>query len=377
MYALNQLVGYVKHINSGVGTVLYRGQNKLYPSVVPSIKHDLLKFQENQSRLESAIKAVLEDEPMKKFFGLKTDDVLGWNLYQKLVTEAILQHYGSKTHCVDFVDNHWTALWFGLYEWNSSQNKYVVRNESTEPRLNKYIRLDKSIIQKKYPKEPTIDLVEIDEAKIAELKEHASKGTISFDELIFRYKQGLLKSAKRKWVVDCKKVDEHNLKIGKICNSDSLYLFLYVADTNVSDFHGLYLGKNTYTIDLRKALPSTFLRPCSQHGWIVRGKIEDFDFRENIACVIQVNINLANQMLGNGSLLSQDNFFPKDDIDQGYNVLLQRQEQSRLSSSHPKILPPNTITDFYLNVESTKIKSLAEKKIKNKKKYCKSKLNRK
>ena len=65
MYALNQLVGYVKHINSGVGTVLYRGQNKLYPSVVPSIKHDLLKFQENQSRLESAIKAVLEDEPMK------------------------------------------------------------------------------------------------------------------------------------------------------------------------------------------------------------------------------------------------------------------------------------------------------------------------
>ena len=41
MHSLNQLVGYVKHINAGNGTVLYRGQCKLYEHVVPSIKHDL------------------------------------------------------------------------------------------------------------------------------------------------------------------------------------------------------------------------------------------------------------------------------------------------------------------------------------------------
>lgn len=73
-------------------------------------------------------------------------------------------------------------------------------------------------------------------------------------------------------------------------------------------------------------------------------------------------------MLGNGSLLSQENFFPRVEIDQGYNVLLQRQKQSRLSSSHPKILPPNTITDFYLDIEDIKNENLGGKndKIKNK-----------
>lgn len=280
MYALNQLVGYVKHINSGVGTVLYRGQSQLYPSVVPSIKHDLSKFQENQLRLESAIEAVLADKQMKKFFGLKENEVLGWNLYEKIVTRAVLQHYGSKTHCIDFVDNHWTALWFGLYEWDNSKNKYVVRDLSAKSKSKPYIKTGETMVFKEYPNNPTIDSVGIDKVKITELKSHASKGSISFDELVLRYKQSLLKSAQKKWVNDCKKIDEHNRKIDKIFNSESLYLFLYVADTNVSDFHGLYLGKNTYTIDLRKTLPSTFLRPCSQHGWIVRGKNEEFDFKK-------------------------------------------------------------------------------------------------
>ena len=106
------------------------------------------------------------------------------------------------------------------------------------------------------------------------------------------------------------------------------------------------MGEETYTIDLRKALPSTFLRPCSQHGWIVRGKETDYDFDKKISCVVRVNVDLAAQMLGTGTLLSQENFFPNSEIDQGYNILLERQIGSNVKSKYKKILPENMITVF-------------------------------
>lgn len=36
--------------------------------------------------------------------------------YRELIIEGLLQHYGIKTHFIDVVDNHWIALWFGLYK---------------------------------------------------------------------------------------------------------------------------------------------------------------------------------------------------------------------------------------------------------------------
>ena len=116
--------------------------------------------------------------------------------------------------------------------------------------------------------------------------------------------------------------------------------------TNASCIHGLYYGEDTYTINLRKALPSTFLRPCSQHGWIVKGKDTKYDFNNNIVCVIRLSVDLVNNMLGNGTLLSQDNFFPKASIDQGYRVLLERQTNSGVDSTFPKLFPGGMIVDF-------------------------------
>ena len=49
-------------------------------------------------------------------------------------------------------------------------------------------------------------------------------------------------------------------------------MIFYVAETNGPAVQGLYLGEETYTMDLRKALPSYFLRPCAQNEWIVKGK---------------------------------------------------------------------------------------------------------
>ena len=63
MHSLNQLVGYVKHINAGNGTVLYRGQCKLYEKVIPSIKHDLSKEYENSKKLNNTL--IRETHPPK------------------------------------------------------------------------------------------------------------------------------------------------------------------------------------------------------------------------------------------------------------------------------------------------------------------------
>ena len=55
---------------------------------------------------------------------------------------------------------------------------------------------------------------------------------------------------------------------------------------------------------------------------------------------------MAKEMLGDGKLLTQENFFPDETIDQGYRILLERQENSRAESKYTKLLPPDMITDF-------------------------------
>ena len=122
-----------------------------------------------------------------------------------------------------------------------------------------------------------------------------------------------------------------------------MFLFMYVSDTDVPVVHGLYMGKDTYIVDLRKALPSTFLRPVSQHGWIVKGKKKDFDFDRNVACVIRIAIERVDEWIGTGHLLSQDNFFPEPDRDLGYHMLLSRQEQSGIGMKKRKILPKDMV----------------------------------
>ncbi len=348
MHSLNQLVGYVKHINAANGTVLYRGQCSLYEKVVPSIKHDLSTEDDNRVRLEDAMSAILAEEPLLKYLGLKNADVIGWELFQKLVVEAVLQHYGATTYCVDFVDNHWTALWFGLYKWDKTNSRYLLRNNSGCGEGGAHIIMSEQMNKRVFPPEPTFELTELDNIKLEELKEHAKHAPIPFDELVRRNKTKKFEIEYESWRRACALISNHNDSIDHMENSDHLFLFLYVADTNASNFRGVYMGEKTYTIDLRKVLPSNFLRPCSQHGWVVRGKDVNYDFDSQISCVVRVNIDLAKEMLGSGTLLSQENFFPDETIDQGYNILLERQKGARLKSKFKKVIPPGMITDFGL-----------------------------
>lgn len=355
---LNQLVGYVKHINAGIGTVLYRGQCELYPSVIPSIFHDPALRTSKEQQLEQAINCMIVDPDLINFFNLNSSDVVGWVLYKRLTMEAALQHYGGKTFCVDFVDNHWTALWFGLYAYDKAEKAYYRRDTTKLPDEDKYLNLQVDLATKIcYPDKPQ----DLDEASLtSEQVEHCRriimKSSRPYNDVVTEFLKKTNGRRMTEWQQSCDHINAQNQEIAmqwQHFDDDNkqghMYLFLYVAETNAPSLNGIYFGENTYTIDLRKNLPSTFLRPCSQHGWIVRGKHSAYDFDERIACVIRINVALVDEMLGHGSLVSTDNFFPSPEYDQGYHVLLERQIDSPIPAqkNREKIIPAETISCTY------------------------------
>lgn len=266
----NEIVGYAKFINGSLGTVLYRGQTEDYGSLVPS------GARAGKVPVSPSLTAdICADADMVKAFQLNDRSIDGWKEYQQVITEAIIQHYGGNTYCIDFVDNHWCALWFGANKFQ--KDHYQIRTD----------------------------------------------------------------------------------------DSENLYVYLYLADTNTTAIRGMHIGEKSYVVDLRKAIPSFFQRPASQHGWVVRkrnilnGKC---NYDDGVIGVIEVNLSDAKRWLGNGELLSQENFFPSYEIDQGYRVLLERQHRSGLGSTYKKLLPVKTIRNYHL--EKTFYCSDRNKKIK-------------
>lgn len=118
VHGLNQMVGHIKHNNANYGTVLYRGQANLHESLIPSILHGApthFELVKRTDELSKYIEAIVADKGMRKLLHFD-ENMVDRNFYKRYVVESMLQHYGVRTHFQDFVDNHWTALWFGLYE---------------------------------------------------------------------------------------------------------------------------------------------------------------------------------------------------------------------------------------------------------------------
>ena len=85
-------------------------------------------------------------------------------------------------------------------------------------------------------------------------------------------------------------------------------------------------------VDLRKTLPSFYLRPHAQHALVVRRRDSKnfnsmptaafYDMASQVIGILRVRIDYASQWLGNGNLLTSSNLFPSPSLDQGYNNLL-------------------------------------------------------
>lgn len=190
--------------------------------------------------------------------------------------EGVLQHYGASTSFLDVVDNHWIALWMGL-------NDYTVKEQ-----IEKYA----SYVERTIPEIEKIS------------GEHEYQNPKKWIELLYQY---------------------------------VLLIAVPYADGNSSN--GIGISDSVIEVDLRKALPSTFLRPHAQHGLVIKKNVSnnspsaaDFDLSSNVVCIIRIRIDRAKRWIGNGELLTQDNLIPPPGYDPGYDLLLNKNELFRNSS---------------------------------------------
>lgn len=262
-HGLTQLLGKVKFINKEYGVVMYRGECELHNNVLPSLFRGRSNIAGAVATLNTIKNRILKDSKLSNFIKLSQDQTS-----HNDQLEGLLQHYGVKTRYIDVVDNHWVALWMGLHECQSYN-------------LNgKYYRYKKREI-------PVVELL---------------------DQV-------------------CK--DSTNIK-----TEDQYYQYiLLIALPYPSEYeNGIRTHKNYKVIDLRQAVPSTFLRPHAQHGIVVRkagkgnDKARDYDFANDVVCIIRVRVDRANEWLGDGQLMTQDSLFPAPAFDHGYSILLQRKD---------------------------------------------------
>lgn len=252
---LNQVIGYAKYINQDK-KILYRGECRLHDSMRPSINHTISsqRARDNANgRINRMIEAALSDRMFSRYIRLSES-----NVRNKYIMESVLQHYGISTHCIDVVDNHWVALWFG-------QNRCIKRKM-----LNTYFQYQSR-------KKNVYELIDFSK------------------------------------------------------NDEQLYQYIILFATDYSnESKGIAITDNTITIDLRSVIPSTFLRPHAQHGWIIRKNThnpdDNYDLAENVIGIIRIRTDIVAEWLGNGKLLSVENLFPSPAFDQGYEVLLSRND---------------------------------------------------
>ena len=252
---LNQVIGYAKYINQDK-KILYRGECRLHDSMRPSINHTISsqRARDNANgRINKMIEAALSDKMFSRYIRLSES-----NVRNKYIMESVLQHYGISTHCIDVVDNHWVALWFG-------QNRCIKRKM-----LNTYFQYQSR-------KKNVYELIDFSK------------------------------------------------------NDEQLYQYIILFATDYSnESKGIAITDNTITIDLRSVIPSTFLRPHAQHGWIIRKNThnpdDNYDLAENVIGIIRIRTDIVAEWLGNGKLLSVENLFPSPAFDQGYEVLLSRND---------------------------------------------------
>lgn len=102
------------------------------------------------------------------------------------------------------------------------------------------------------------------------------------------------------------------------------YIILMVSDAmEETKNSGVYKGKETTLVDLRKATPSYFLRPHAQHAYMLR-KNEEYpgDYSDLIVGIAKIPTQLGLKWLGKNEFLTLSSLFPASYFDSGYKILL-------------------------------------------------------
>ena len=107
------------------------------------------------------------------------------------------------------------------------------------------------------------------------------------------------------------------------------------AVTLCDDNGGVYEGTETKLVDLRKALPSYFLRPHAQHAYMIR-KNESYpeDYSDLIIGIAKIPTVLGLKWLGQNDFLTVSSLFPAAYFDSGYAVLLKQYPEEQQGIVH-------------------------------------------
>lgn len=273
------MLGYAKFINRQYGEVLYRGECKLHPTLMPSLLRDTEHTEKLFKELNAIVSETMDAESMKNF--LKVDEIHDEEekrsyveKVKRSIVEGMLQHYGIPTRFIDLVDNHWVALWMCL---NSCVTYSLGKDSFGKRTVCKY--------QSRYR-----NLYDI--------------------------------------ILSQDKLDDDK--------DDNLYGFLLLvclpSDESGKRTFGVSESTDFIRIDLRQALPSAFLRPHAQHGIVARKVVKngsrsvDYDMATQVVGIIKIRIDRINEWLGKGELLTQSSLFPSQAYDDGYNRLLANED---------------------------------------------------
>ena len=261
MHGLNQILGHLKFNNREFGDVYYRGQCKLYDSLIPS----LFRKWDNEVNITLKRSDTLGQiiNKMKKSPKIAKDLKLGTSkTANRWKVEGILQHYGVPTRCIDLVDNHWIALWMGLYECEK-QNK-----------VSTYYHFKRREL-------PIVEMI---------------TGSKMMNDVLYQYVLLLA-------------LPYGDLKSDGITMSDD-YVVVDLRKALSSVFlrphaqHGIVAAKNVK-------------KPKS---------IDDYDMASSVVGILRLRIDNVAKWLGEGLLVTQENLFPPPSMDKGYDQLLTCQD---------------------------------------------------
>ena len=238
-HALIQIAGFVKYKMKD-DMIVYRGQADDYGTLEPSLyrsKEGVLTDMVRNKRTRELNIIIDELSRAGAFFESVNSDCY----------ESILQHYGFKTHYIDFVDNIWIALVFSSLSWCS----------------NRYNNIDELMY---------------------------------FDD------------------------------------SDYGYIYILSAGKIQSPQNDIVRTDKMYeVIDLRRTLPSLYLRPHAQHGLLIKRfsqKNKLTTSKTNMYNDIVVKLRIIKttvvKWINNSKLLTPEFLFPSTYFDDGYSRLAER-----------------------------------------------------
>ncbi|TQE98604.1 MAG: FRG domain-containing protein [Spiribacter salinus] len=262
--AFTKVCGHIRYGQPN-SPMFFRGQSELFPSLAPTGARGTngILHQNGIQRHRQAIGELIVELDRENAWVGNVPD---------FAKEPLLQHYGIKTLWLDAVDNPWVALWFSIHRFvgHGLHGRY-------------------------WHFEPRDPFAFVDHRVRGEGRYLGHGGTRTVSQYLPEYAYILI------------------VTIGP-CSPDV-------------NRPGMYVSESGEMIDLRRSVPSTYLRPHAQHGLLFKQSLpphQDHNYAECVCARLKVKVELAMRWIGQGQFTDLHSVFPPAVHDDGYQKLIER-----------------------------------------------------